>query len=118
MRQAVLEKLEKKGVAPCIDTGAPEFFDWMNAMGFDFHPKVFKEIGYVADGYDKVRNIWCEFDTPHHTRLGRRKKDTIRQERIINYFESKNTPLTAFLRINADKNGRVINTRCVYRGGG
>ena len=116
MRISVLERMEKSGVAPCTDIGSDKFFGWMNKLGFNFKPKRFLDIGYYADGYDEIRHVWCEFDTPHHLQTHKKKKDVIRQNNIINYFEKINTLLKGFIRIQADKTGNVLGSKCVYKG--
>jgi endogenous inhibitor of DNA gyrase (YacG/DUF329 family) len=39
--------------------------------------------GYFVDGYDKEKNIIFEYDETDHEKLSRKKKDLIRQDRII-----------------------------------
>lgn len=116
MRIAILNRMEKTGVSPCKDIGSVNFFNKMNKLGFNFKSKKFMEIGYVADGYDENKHIWCEFDTPYHNKKYMKEKDEIRQKHIINYFESINNPLFEFIRVRSDKNGNVLATECVYRG--
>lgn len=115
MRIAALKKLEELGIPNNSDIGADAFFKSMNALGFNFKPTRFLEIGYIADGYDKEKHIWCEFDTPHHKSVRYQVKDLIRQNNIIHYFESINRPLLGFVRISADSDGKVLGTKRVYR---
>src|ERR1051326_6626138 len=63
MRISKLKRLELLGIAACTDKGSIEFFKWMNGLGFNFKPKTFMNIGYVADGYDENKHIWIEYDT-------------------------------------------------------
>jgi hypothetical protein len=113
-RISQLKRLEKFKIPACIDIGANEFFAALNSKGFNFINKTFMNIGYVADGYDEEKHIWIEFDTPYHRDRYHQKKDIIRQENIIKYFESINNPLKSFVRVKADNNGNILETRCVY----
>ena len=113
-RRAVMERLNRLGIPSREDIGARKYFSKVNQKGFDFRPTRFVEIGYEADGYDKNKHIWCEFDTPHHRRVGKRTKDQVRQKNIIEYFEKIGTPLTSFIRVEANEEGEVLNSKCVY----
>lgn len=113
-RIAQLKRLNRLGIPACIDNGAPKYFSTINSFGYNFTSKAFMDIGYVADGYDENLHVWIEFDTPYHNDVYHKKKDKIRQENIIHYFESINTPLNAFVRVKSDKNGNVLGTECVY----
>lgn len=116
LRISKLKKVEMLGISPKEDIGSREFFSRMNSLGFDFKPKRFWNMGYDADGYDENKHIWCEFDTPYHKSPYQQKKDLIRQQNIIKHFESSGKPLTGFVRAKADKNGNVLDTKCVYKG--
>jgi hypothetical protein len=115
MRIAALKKLEALGIPNNSDIGADNCFKTLNAVGFNLKPTRFLDVGYIADGYDSNKHIWCEFDTPYHKQLRIHKKDNIRQNNIIRYFESINKPLNGFVRIFADSNGNVVGTKCVYK---
>jgi hypothetical protein len=117
MRNAILRRMERNGVAPCVDVGSDKFFEKVNGVGFNFKPKRFLDIGYYADGYCDKSHIWVEFDTPHHNQLYKIKADTIRQNNIIKHFEKINNPLKGFLRVQSDKIGNVIGSKCIYKGG-
>ena len=105
LRKGALKRLEKLKISSCEDEGAKEYFQWLNMYyGYNFKPKTFTEIGYVADGYDKNNHIWIEYDTPYHKLPSQKEKDYIRQQNIIKYFQSKNNPLNDFIRISVDKN--------------
>ena len=43
----------------------------------------FSSICYFADGYDEKNNIWFEYDEPHHEYSHIKKKDEIREKRLI-----------------------------------
>lgn len=115
LRMAKLKKVEILGISTKEDIGSKEFFGQVNSIGFDFKPKRFWNIGYDADGYDESKHIWCEFDTPYHKSPYQQKKDLIRQQNIIKYFELLGKPLTGFIRIKADKNGNVLDIKCIYK---
>ena len=116
MRKAKLEKMEKLGIAPCVDVGSVSFFKKLNESGFNFKPKRFLEIGYYADGYDPEKHIWIEFDTPYHNQKCIKEKDLIRQNNIIKYFEDINKPLNKFIRVKSNKNGDILEINNVYEG--
>jgi hypothetical protein len=116
LRIAKLKKVELLGISTKEDIGAKQYFDLINTNGFGFKPKRFWDLGYDADGYDENKHIWCEFDTPYHNYPYQQKKDLTRQENIIKHFELSGNPLTEFIRVSADKNGSVLNTKCVYKG--
>lgn len=63
--------------------------------GYNFHtgedgPEYVCKSGYFADGYDKERNVWIEYDEPHHF-VGKtlRDRDIKRQEIIIKELNCK-----------------------------
>ena len=114
IRIAKLKRLEKLGIPQCMDKGAIEFFDKVNKIGYNFRPKVFMEIGYAADGYDENKHIWYEYDTPYHKGITQQKKDLVRQNNIIKYFELIGNPLFGFVRTQTDKMGNILETKCVY----
>jgi len=109
-----LKRLHELGIPPHQDNGSHNFFNHVNERGFNFKSIVFFDIGYVADGYDSKKHIWCEFDTPYHNTLGQQSKDLIRQNNIIKHFESVGNPLTLFLRVKATRDGKPLETKCVY----
>jgi hypothetical protein len=114
-----LKRIKELGIHPTEDKGSKEYFQWINNFGFDFKPKDFikdGDVGYRADGYDEEKHIWCEFDTPYHNKLPQRKKDLIRQNNIIKHFEFSGKPLKEFIRVKSDKNGNILETKCVYKG--
>lgn len=110
-RIAFLHRKEKLGIPACIDRGANELINQLNAVGFNFKPKRFMEIGYEADGYDENRHIWLEYDSPYHSSQRQKKKDLIREQNIINYFEAIGKLLAGFVRVNHD-----LTTICKYKG--
>jgi endogenous inhibitor of DNA gyrase (YacG/DUF329 family) len=114
IRISKLKRLEKLGIPQCMDKGAIEFFNKVNELGYNFQPKIFMEIGYAADGYDKNKHIWYEYDTPYHKNITQQKKDLIRQNNIVKYFESIGKPLYSFVRTQLNKDGNVLETKCVY----
>lgn len=48
-----------------------------------------KELGYFVDGYDKENNIVIEYYEKYHNGPKRREKDTIRENKIIEYLNCK-----------------------------
>ena len=115
MRQKRLDWIEKTKGGVCIDSGSMEWFDEINTKGFNFKQSYkIKDMGYVVDGYDKEKHIICEYDTPYHKKPNKIKKDLIRQNNIIQYFESINNPLTSFIRVNAKDNYKISDIDTVY----
>lgn len=110
-RIAFLHRKEKLGIPACIDRGANELLHQLNLVGFNFKPKRFMELGYEADGYDENRHIWLEYDSPYHSSQRQKKKDSIREQNIITYFEAVGKPLTGFVRVKHD-----LTTTCKYKG--
>lgn len=115
-RIQTLNRLKTLGISSSVDTGAPEFFKKLNEEGYNFKPKRFFEIGYDSDGYDEKKHIWCEFDTPYHRYPSQKNRDNIRQKNIITYFEKIGNPLNSFIRVSADKDGRVFEIKTIYKG--
>lgn len=114
-----LKRIDELGIPPNQDRGAKEFLRKFNKEEkLKLKPTRFFEIGYEADGYDKICNVWLEFDPPHHFYVDGSLKpnDILRQKRIIEYFENKNTPLSKFIRVKADKHGNVLKIETVYKG--
>ena len=62
-----LKRYEKLGIGICVDEGSKEwFYNYNKNHNSNFKPKKFIKLGYVADGYDKNKHIWIEYDTPYH----------------------------------------------------
>ena len=55
-----------------------------------------------------------EYDTPYHNTSYQKKKDLIRQNNIIKYFESIENPLKKFTRVKSDNNGNILEEKCIY----
>lgn len=110
-RILMLERLEKLKIPPTEDANSKEYFNKLNNMGFNFNPTRFIEIGYIADGYDKEKHIWYEYDTPYHLKPSQQKDDLIRQNNIIKYFKSINNPLKKFIRVQVDKDGNILDEK-------
>jgi len=115
LRCAMLKKFLETGMATCIDVGANQWFNKYNREhNANFVPTPFPNtLGYDADGYDDRLHAWIEYDTKYHTLPHQAKKDLIRQNNIIRYFEDKGEPLTEFKRVLAYNNEEV---KTVYRG--
>lgn len=118
-RVANIQRLVELGIPSNRDIGAKEFFDDINISGLaNFQPKRFLDIGYESDGYDEKLHVWVEFDTPYHFYVDGKLKpnDIERQRNIIEYFENIGNPLHEFVRVKADENGNVLESRTIYRG--
>ena len=49
----------------------------------------FSHLCYFADGYDEKNNIWFEYDEPYHEFLFIKKKDRLREKRLIGNLKCK-----------------------------
>lgn len=105
-RKCAITRLITRGIPPTEDVGAKEWFDKYNKeTNSNFQPKMFADIGYIADGYDMQKHTWIEYDTPYHKQPCQQRKDIIRQQNIIQHFQSLNMPLNAFYRVNKTEIG-------------
>ena len=103
MRISKLNRLKRLNIHPNIDEGSEEWFEKYNRdTNSNFKPKRFLEIGYIADGYDEEKHEWMEYDTKYHNFPHQKKKDVIRQNNIIKYFENIGKPLNKFSRVRYD----------------
>ena len=84
------------------DKGQLELIEKWNRLGFNFEPNyqihTYEDLFYI-DGYDKKHNVVLEYDSKYHTKLKQKKKDLIRQNKIINLLNPK-----VFWRYNAVTN--------------
>ena len=111
-----VEFLKKLGIPGCFDQGSKEWFKHLNDIGFSYKEGWYcKELGYFADGYDKINHIWYEFDTPSHRFPYIKNKDIIRQNNIINHFQSTGNPLKHFIRAFADNDGKVLYETYIHK---
>lgn len=74
------------------DKGQIELLKKWNMLGFRFEPNyqvhTDTDLFYV-DGYDKQRNVVLEYDGKYHKRSQQKKKDMIRQNKIIDILKPK-----------------------------
>lgn len=74
------------------DKGQSELLEKWNRLGFQFEPnyqlKTDLDLFYI-DGYDINRNIVMEYDGKYHNKTNQRKKDLIRQNKIISILNPK-----------------------------
>jgi hypothetical protein len=74
------------------DKGQLEFIEKWNKLGFNFQPnyqiKTNQDLFYV-DAYDREKNVVLEYDTKYHNKSYYRKKDLIRQQKIIDILKPK-----------------------------
>jgi hypothetical protein len=74
------------------DKGQLELLEKWNRLGFHFEPnfqiKTETDLFYV-DGYDKQYNIVLEYDSKYHNSPSQKKKDLIRQNKIIDITKPK-----------------------------
>jgi len=113
MRISKLNRFELLGIPCCQDKNSPQWFDTYNkANNTNFRPKRFMDIGYDADGYDENNHIWIEYDTQYHLSHKQTKKDKVRQNNIIEHFETIGEPLNEFKRFTTWDNKLTT----VYKG--
>lgn len=96
MREAALNRIKKFKTKPYTNYNpkACEYFDDLNKhMGWNLQHALnggeIQIIGYSLDAYDKEKNIVVEYDEPLHEKPSIKKKDLIRQNRIIERLNCK-----------------------------
>lgn len=70
----------------CLDKGQLELLEKWNKLGFKFVPNFKIRCGdfiYYLDGYDTIYNVIIEYDSAYHKKSNQKKKDLVRQNRII-----------------------------------
>lgn len=109
MRISKCERFKKLGISAREDKNARYWFRKYNKENnLKFKQNWYcEDLGYYADGYDKNKHIWCEYDTPYHKQLYRKRKDLIRQNNIIKHFESIDKPLNQFIRVDTTQNNKI-----------
>lgn len=107
-RENKLLQIQKQGIQRTFNERACKFMDMINDK-FGIHLQHGRNggevnvIGYSLDGYDSSRKIVFEYDEPkHHIKIHKRK-DIIRQERIISALNP-----SAFWRYD-EKESRLID---------
>jgi hypothetical protein len=101
MRKAAIKRIKIQGTSRSYNPVACDFMDAIKKYKF-LHARnssdEYQFRGYFADGYDKNRNIWFEYDEPHHYRNGLlKKKDFFRMREVIDNLHCR------FLRYNEQK---------------
>ena len=69
-----------------MDVGQLDLLEKWNRLGFKFEPNYqvhTDEFLCYLDGYDKKRNVVIEFDSKYHQKTYWKKKDIIRQKKVI-----------------------------------
>lgn len=102
-----LKKIQEQGVTKTYNKNACEFIDEINKkFGYKLqHALNGGEIvisGFSLDGYDNEKNVVFEYDEPKHNKKSQIKKDSVRQNIIID----KLNPVI-FLRFNEEYNRMV-----------
>lgn len=72
------------------DNGQMELLAQWNALGYNFQPNYPLRTGtdlFYLDGYDSVKNVVIEYDSKYHRSVGQRKKDSIREQKIIDALQ-------------------------------
>lgn len=99
MRKSAIKRIQIQGTSRSYNPLACEFMDNMKKYNF-IHAKnngdEYQFRGYFADGYDKEKNVWFEYDEPRHYINGiLKQKDIDRMNEIMKHLHCK------FLRYNA-----------------
>lgn len=88
IKQRIYDKLKLLGYVGRYNTVACEFINkWGKENGYDFRHALnggevtFKR--YAVDGYDKNKGVIFEYDEPLHETIGRKKKDLVRLEKLV-----------------------------------
>jgi hypothetical protein len=87
-RMRMLERVKKYGGRPSFNPIACKFIDKLNEQnGWQLQHALnggeVNVIGFSLDGYDKERNIIFEYDEQKHHQTWYKKKDLVRQEKLI-----------------------------------
>lgn len=114
VRKKHLDALAKsKWLKVKTDVGQLELLEKWNRLGFHFEPnyqvKTDSDLFYV-DGYDPVNNVVLEYDGKYHTKISQKRKDLVRQQKIIDALQ----PIK-FWRYNA-KTKSFCNVKGQYNG--
>ena len=75
-----------------MDRGQMELLTQWNALGYNFQPNHPLRTGtdlFYLDGYDSIKNVVIEYDSKYHQSIGQQKKDSIREQKIINALQPK-----------------------------
>jgi len=93
VRMKHLEGLyHSKWIKVRTDLGQLELLEKWNKLGFNFEPNYQIHINtdlFYIDGYDKERNVIIEYDSSYHNKPHQKRKDLIRQQKIIDILKPK-----------------------------
>lgn len=95
MRNAAIKRIQIQGTSRSYNPNACIFMDTMKPNYNFVHAAnsgdEFQFRGYFADGYDKHKNIWFEYDEPYHYKNNGtlRRKDVARMNEIIRHLGCK-----------------------------
>src|ERR1039458_2036157 len=93
VRKKHIEALhESKWLKVKTDKGQLEMIEKWNRIGFNFEPnyQVHTDVDlFYIDGYDPIHTVVLEYDSKYHMKLSQRKKDLIRQNKIIDLLNPK-----------------------------
>jgi hypothetical protein len=84
--------LQTKFLGRRCDKGQPELIEKWNRLGFNFklnYPLHINQVLFYIDGYDKEKNVILEYDSLYHNKPGRKEKDLVRQNKIIEILKPK-----------------------------
>lgn len=93
MRNSAIARIKIQGTSRSYNPAACDYMDINMKPLYDFiHAKnnksEFMFRGYFADGYDKTKNVWFEYDEPHHYKLdgSLKNRDLYRMMEILKHL--------------------------------
>jgi len=89
-REHMIDRCKWNNIA--MDKGHKELIDKWNKLGFNFVLNYQLKTGnnmFYIDGYDPIHNVVLEYDSKYHNKEAQRKKDKIRQQKIIDTLKPK-----------------------------
>jgi len=93
IRKKHVEALSKtRWLGKTFDKGQLEFIDKWNKLGFNFEPNYqlhTDDFLCYIDGYDRQKNVVLEYDGKYHNTIKQKRKDLIRQEKIVEALNPK-----------------------------
>ncbi len=93
VRKRHLDALHKsQWIKVKTDVGQLRLLEKWNKLGFNFEPNyqihTDSDLFYI-DGYDKDKNVVFEYDSSYHNQFGQKKKDLVRQRKIVDILHPK-----------------------------
>ena len=120
LRESTIRRIQSQGTVLAYNSIACDFMD-TNLAEYNFtHARnstsEYEFRGYLADGYNKIKNIWFEYDEPYHfDKFGNlKRKDIVRMIEIMKYlgcrflrYDERNDVLREYC-LTSDGNGVIL----------